>query len=72
MNDPTHLPHDHNIRFASLDINNMHSNIPFKEMRTALVKLCEINNREDKTKQDILKITQVIVEQNNVRFEDTI
>ena len=59
MNDLTDLPYDHNIKFASLDINNMYSNIPIKEMITIL---CEISNLEDKIKQDILNITQVIAE----------
>jgi hypothetical protein len=72
MNDLTDLPYDRNIRFASLDINNMYSNIPIKEMITTLEKLYEMNNIEDKTKQDILKMTQVIVEQNCFRFKDTI
>ena len=57
MNDLTDLPYDYNIQFASLDINNMYSNIPIKEMITILGKLGEIYNLEDKTKQNILKIT---------------
>jgi hypothetical protein len=57
MKDLTELPYDHNIKFASLDINNMYSNIPIKEMITALENLCEVNNLEDKTKQDVLSIT---------------
>jgi len=72
MNDLTELPYDHNTKSASLDINNMYSNIQIKEMITALEKLCEVNNLEDKTKQDILKITRAIVEQNYFRFQDTI
>ena len=51
MNHLTELPYEHNIKFASLDINNMYSNVPIKEMITALEKLCEVNNLEDKTKQ---------------------
>ena len=72
MNDLTELPYDHNIKFASLYINNMYSNVPIKEMITALEQFCEINNLEDKTKQDILKITRTIVEQNYFRFQGTI
>ena len=48
MNDLTDLPYDHNIKFASLDINIIYSNIPIKEMITTLGKLCDINNIEDK------------------------
>jgi len=57
-------------KFASLDIINTYSNIHIKEIIT-LRKLGEINNIEDKAKQDILKITQVIVEQNHFPFQDT-
>jgi hypothetical protein len=39
-----------NIKFTSLDITNMYSNVPISEMITTLNKLCEINNVEDKTK----------------------
>jgi len=39
MNDLADLPYDRNIKFASLDINNMYSNIPIKEMITTLEKL---------------------------------
>jgi hypothetical protein len=72
INDLTELPYGHNIKFASLDISNIYSNVPIKEMITALEKLSEVNNLEDKTKQDILKITRTIVEQNYFRFQDTI
>jgi len=46
MNDLTDLPYDHNIKFASLDINNMYSNILIKEMLTTPEKLYEMNNIE--------------------------
>ena len=59
------------IKFAFLDTNNIYSNIHTKEIITVR-KLGEINNVEDKAKEDILKITQVIVEQNYFHFQDTI
>jgi hypothetical protein len=39
---------------------------------TTLNKVCEISNIEDKTKEDIVKIAKVIVEQNSIHFQDTI
>jgi hypothetical protein len=50
----------------------VYSNIPINELIATLKKLCEINNIEDKTKQDIMKISQILVEQNYFRFQDTI
>jgi hypothetical protein len=72
MNDLTDLPYDRNIKFASLDITNTYSNVPINEMITTLNKLCEINNIEDETKQDIMKIAQVVAEQNYFRFQDNL
>jgi hypothetical protein len=72
MKELTDLLYGRNIKFASLDISNMYCNVPIKEMIATLEKICKTNNIEDKTKQDILKIIQVIVEQNNFRFQDTI
>ena len=69
MKDLTHLSYDRNIKFASLDINNIYSNNAIKEMLTTVGTLCEINNIEDKTKQDILKITQAIVEKTISAFK---
>ena len=48
----------------------MCSNVPKKEMITALEKLCEVNNLEEKTKQDILKITRAIVEQDTIYVQN--
>jgi len=39
-------------------------------MITALEKLCEVNNLEEKTKQDILKITRAIVEQDTIYVQN--
>jgi hypothetical protein len=72
MNDLMDLPYDRNIRFASLDINNMYSNVPTKEVMATINKLCELNDVEEKAKQDIMKITQVIVEQNYFSFQNKI
>jgi hypothetical protein len=58
-------------KFSFLDINDMYSNIHIIEIIT-IRKLGEVNNIEDKAKQVILKITQVIIEQNFFHFQDTI
>jgi len=50
MNELTDIPYDHNIKFASLDINNMYSNIPTKEIIKTLERII------DKTKTHALFI----------------
>jgi len=64
--------HDHNIKFASFDITNMWSNIPTNELVRIINQLWERNNLEDRLKHDIIKISQVIIDQNYFRFQDTI
>jgi hypothetical protein len=72
MNDLTDLPYDHNIKFPSFDINNMYSNIPTSELIKIICELYEINDTEDKIKQDVMKIAQVLIEQNYFHFQDKI
>jgi len=71
-NDLIDIPYDHNIKFASFDINGMYSNIPITDLMTTLRKLCEVNNVDDRTTQDIMRIAQTLVLQNYFRFRDTI
>jgi hypothetical protein len=72
MTDLTDLPYDHTIKFASFDITNMYSNIPKNEVITIIKKLCEASGTEDSIKQDILKISEVLIEQNYFHFQDII
>jgi hypothetical protein len=72
MNELMDIPHDPNIKFASFDVSNMYSNIHNKDLITTLKKLCKVNNIDNKTTQNIIKITQTLVEQNYFRFRDTI
>jgi hypothetical protein len=71
-NDLIAIPYDHNITFASFDINSTYSNIPTTDLMTTLRKLCEVNNVDDRTTQDIMRIEQTLVEQNYFCFQDTI
>jgi len=72
MNDLTDIPHDHNIKFASLDTNSVYSKIPTKYLMTNLRKLCEVHNIDDRTTQEIIRIAQNLVGQNYFRFQDII
>jgi len=71
MNDLIEIPHDHNIKFASFDISSMHSNIPTTDLMAILKKICKINIVDDKTMQDIVRITQTLIRQNYFCFRDT-
>jgi hypothetical protein len=38
------IPYDRNMKFASLDLTNMYSNVPTNELITILGYVCENNN----------------------------
>jgi len=50
----------------------MYSNIPTTDLKTTLRKLCEVNNVDERTTQDIMRIAQTLEEQNYFRFRDII
>ena len=50
----------------------MYSNIPTTDLMTTLRKLCEVNNVDDRTTQDIMRIAQTLLEQYYFRFRETI
>ena len=50
----------------------MYSNIPTGELMTILNELCNANDVDSKTTQEILRITQTLVNQNYFQFQDTI
>ena len=56
MNDPTVIPYDHNVQFASFDISSIHSKIPTTDLMVTLRKLCEVNRVNGRTTQDIMRI----------------
>jgi hypothetical protein len=73
MNDLMDIPHDHNIRLASLDINSTYSNIPTtRDPMMTLRKLCKENNIANESTRDIMNITQTLMEHNYFRFQDKI
>jgi hypothetical protein len=59
-----HTPISPNVRFASLDITNLYTNIPVKETRDILSSKLEKNNTEPKTKQEPMKWFDTITSQN--------
>jgi hypothetical protein len=70
MDDLLKIPQEHLMKFASLDISSMYSNIPTGETTKILNDLCIKRNVDDKTRKEIVKITQTIVNQYNFRFQD--
>jgi hypothetical protein len=59
------------MKFASLDLTNMYSNVPTNELMTILENICENNNVGRETAHDIMKIAQVLIKQNYFQYQDT-
>jgi hypothetical protein len=72
MDDPLKIPQGHLMKFASLDISSMYSNIPTGEMTKIFNDLCIKENVDEKTINEIVKITQAIINGNYFRFQDNI
>jgi len=67
-NDLKEIPYIQNLRLASLDIANMHTNIPTRELITIIDKACHNNYIENNLKHDIVKLAKTIIEQNCFQF----
>jgi len=59
------------LKFASFNISNIYSNIPTGELLT-INEVCNANDVDGKTTQEILRITQTLINQNYFQFQDTI
>jgi len=60
------------MKFASFDISSMYSIIPTEELMTILNEVWNANDVDGKTTQEILRITQTLINQNYFQFQDTI
>ena len=72
MDDVIEIPQWQYTKFASFNISSMYSNIPTGEVMTILNELCNANDVDAKTTQEILRITKTLVNQNYFQFQDTI
>ena len=70
VKDLTNIPYDPNLRSASLDISNMYTNTPIKELLNITESTRENNGLEFTLKQEILRITRLIVTQNYFKFQN--
>ena len=67
LDDTPVLPH---YALSSLDITNLYSNIPVKEIRTILASIMTQNLIDPQTKQELLKWYDVITKQNHFAYKE--
>jgi hypothetical protein len=71
INNLTDIPYGSS-KICTFDFTNMYSNIPTKELLKIINTMCEEQGMCEKTKQEIIKLSQILLEQNYFRFHDTI
>jgi hypothetical protein len=70
MEDITEIPYNHNLKLASLDIDNMYPNIPTDELCSIIKRMCFAQILDEETTNELLRITQTIIEQNYFEFRN--
>jgi hypothetical protein len=63
---------DPNLKLASFDITNMYTNIPTEKLLNIINIMCDNYNMENTLKQEILRISGLIIAQNCFKFQDTV
>jgi hypothetical protein len=59
-----------NLRFVSFDITNMYTNIPTHDFMTIISEICQNNQRDINIRDDIIKLTKTIANQNYFQFRN--
>jgi hypothetical protein len=72
MNELIQVLYNSYLRLASLEINNMHANIPTNELTPLITAPCNWYNKGKEIKKEIIKLTKVILRQNYFKFNDSI
>jgi len=63
-------PYDHKLRLASFDISNMYTNNPTHKLLSIIDTACNKNLVEERLKRDIINLSETIIDQNYLQFED--
>ena len=69
MNDISQIPFVPELKLASLDISNMYTYIPTKDLISIINNTCKNHNIEDTVTREIISITNLIM-QNHFSFQD--
>jgi len=70
MNDISQIPFVPELKLASLDISNMYTNIPTKDLISIFNNICKNHNIKDTVTREIISITNLIITQNHFSFQD--
>jgi hypothetical protein len=66
----TQIKIDENTRLCSFDIENMYTNIPTNEVGSIIDEILNKNNVKETAKEEILDLSNVILEENYVQINE--
>jgi len=64
------IPYNDNLRLASFDISNMYTNIPTNKIPTIITEICKNLNTSKTVKNELIKLTRMILKQNYFNFQN--
>jgi hypothetical protein len=70
IQDLADIPFDPNLHFVSFDITNMYTNIPTEEPVNIIDSLCKEHLIQDRLRNEIIKISELIIRQNYFQFQN--
>jgi hypothetical protein len=68
IKDLQEIPYDQNVRLASFDITDMYTNIPTQNLMAIISKIGQDNQVDNNILNDIIKLTNTIMNQNYLQF----
>lgn len=72
INDLMDIPYDPNLKLASFDITKMYNKVPTNELLKIINIMREKHGINERMKEEIMKISQILIDQNYFRFHDII
>jgi len=70
VKDLTDIPYSSKLKLALFDIAKMYTNIPTNELLTIIDMTCQNNYGDEKMKQNIIKLSKTITDQNYFQLQD--
>jgi len=72
IEDLTNIPFEQNLKLASFDTDNMIFNVLIDELLNIINIMCDKHNMEDKRKQEVIKVSKLLTDQNYFIFQDAV
>ena len=72
MNDFLEFSYDQDLKFVPFDIVNMYSNVPTNELINIIDLMCTQDDIKEQLKHELKRISQILIKQNYLQFQDTL